>query len=252
MATVHVEAGWDPGDPRGRDALAGDARQAAAAWPRAMSPRPLCPAPMRRPLVEAQAAFPRVVGIRDILSWDPDPARRFAARGDLMGDPAWRAGLRALGQASASSSTSWSSPASLPRRRGSPPTFPTRPSCSNHCGSPIDRDADGMRRWRDGLRAVARSPNVAIKISDLVAYDPHWTLESLRRCGRSSASTAFGPDRAMFGSDFPVAGLWASFEAAYGAFKDIASDFTPDEQRALFYGNARQTYQVSEAANGSA
>src|SRR5690606_13480771 len=48
-------------------------------------------------LLEEQASFPRVVGIRDILSWTPDPARRFAGRGDLMDDPAWRAGLKRLG-----------------------------------------------------------------------------------------------------------------------------------------------------------
>ena len=47
----------------------------------------------------------------------------------------------------------------------------------------------------------------------------------------------------MFGSDFPVAGLNASFDDVFGAFKAIASEFSADEQRALFFDNARRVYR---------
>ena len=52
--------------------------------------------PEVEPVLAAQAAFDRVVGIRDILSWHPDPAKRFAARGDLIDAPDWRRGLALL------------------------------------------------------------------------------------------------------------------------------------------------------------
>ena len=97
VATVHVEASWAEDDCLGETRwLEGLDKPGGVA-------RPLCrPCPARfagprTTLIEAQAAFPRVVGIRDILSWTPDPARRFAARGDLMDDPDWRAGLTGSG-----------------------------------------------------------------------------------------------------------------------------------------------------------
>ncbi|TGV95585.1 amidohydrolase family protein, partial [Mesorhizobium sp. M2E.F.Ca.ET.154.01.1.1] len=103
--------------------------------------------------------------------------------------------------------------------------FPDQQFVLNHCGSPIDRDAEGMRTWRDGLRLLARRDNVAIKISDLVAYDHDWTLDSLRPVVLHCIE-CFGTSRAMFGSDFPVAGMHASFDEVYDSFKAITADLS--------------------------
>ena len=121
--------------------------------------------------------------------------------------------------------------------------FPDQAFILNHCGSPIERDADGMGRWRDGLRELGKRPNVAIKISDLVAYDHDWTLESLGMVVRHCID-CFGTGRAMFASDFPVAGLHASFDEVFDSFKTITADFSPAEQRQLFHDNARRIYRL--------
>jgi predicted TIM-barrel fold metal-dependent hydrolase len=198
-------------------------------------------------LIEAQAAFPRVVAVRDILSWSENTARRFAARGDLMRDRAWRAGLGALARHDLVLDLMvYASQLSEAARLVG--DYPNQLFVLNHCGSPIDRDAEGMRRWSEGLIAVARSPNVLIKISDLVAYDHDWTIDSLRevvfRC-----LNAFGAERAMFASDFPVASLHATFGQVYGAFKTIVSGFSASEQRALFFDNAKRTYRIDIASS---
>ena len=245
VATVHVEASWDPGDPLGETRWLESIGKPGGVAARYIAQASLAGADAEA-VIAAQAAFPRVVGIRDILSWTPDPARRFAARGDLMTDPAWRAGLRSLGRRGLVFDLMVFASQLFEAAR-LVADFPDQAFVLEHCGSPIDRDAEAMRRWREGLAAVARSPNVAIKISDPFAYDPKWTLASLRDVVLACID-AFGPGRAMFGSDFPVAGLWAGFDAAYGAFKDIVSDLTAEEQRALFYANARRTYRVGEAA----
>lgn len=65
----------------------------------------------------------------------------------------------------------------------------------NHCGSPIDRDDEGMQRWRDGLKLVSACPNVAIKISNPGAYDHNWTLESVRDVAMHCID-CFGPSAA--------------------------------------------------------
>ncbi len=67
---------------------------------------------------------------------------------------------------------------------------PDLASAREHAGSPTDRPAEGERRWRGGIAELARRPNVAIKISDLVAYDHDWTLDSLRAVALHAARTA--------------------------------------------------------------
>jgi predicted TIM-barrel fold metal-dependent hydrolase len=91
---------------------------------------------------------------------------------------------------------------------------------------------------------------VSIKISDLVAYDRHWTLDSLRRVVLSCID-CFGTKRALFATDFPVAGLHASFDEIYQAFKTIVSEFSDDEQRALFFANAQRLYRIDGLSSAS-
>jgi predicted TIM-barrel fold metal-dependent hydrolase len=113
----------------------------------------------------------------------------------------------------------------------------------NHVGSPVDRDAESMARWREGLKVMAAQPNVRIKLSDLVAYDHHWTLDSLRDVTMACVD-AFGPDRCMVGSDFPVAALHASWDEVFGSFDKILSGFTEDERRGMFFANAVRDYRI--------
>ncbi|CAN7638505.1 amidohydrolase family protein [Mesorhizobium amorphae] len=246
VGTVHVEAGWASDDCVGEtrwlemlDKSRGIAARYVVHVPLASREAPA--------LLEAQAAFDRVVGVRDILSWDPDPARRFASRDGIMDDPAWRAGLALLARHSLLFDLMV-----FPRQLGDAArlaaAFPDQQFVLNHCGSPIDRDAEGMRRWRDALRLLAEHDNVAIKISDLVAYDHDWTLDSLRPVVVHCID-CFGAQRAMFGSDFPVAGLHASFDEVYDSFKIIAAGLSADEQTALFFGNAKRIYRLDEPSS---
>jgi predicted TIM-barrel fold metal-dependent hydrolase len=239
VGSVHVEAGWDSLDPVAETAWLDALGPGGGIAERLVAQVPLAAADAGR-LIAAQAEYGRVAGIRDILSWDADPARRFASGGDLMRDPAWRRGFSALGRHGFSFDM-LIFPAQLQDALQLAADFPDQQIILNHCGSPIDRDPEGMARWVAGLKALARADNVAIKISDLVAYDNDWTFESLRevtmRCIES-----FGPHRSMFGSDFPVAGLHASFDQIFDAFKRIVVDFSPDEQRAMFFGNAARYY----------
>lgn len=241
VASVHVEANWDPADPYGEvewlDSLApgpgiADRYVAGAALADPSSER----------LVERYGAHPRVVGIREILSWHPDPARRFVEARDRMDDPDWRRGLARLPAAGLSFDlmiTPWQMEAAGRLVAD----FPDLLFILNHCGSPIDRDVEGMERWKKGLHAIARAPNAMVKISDPVAYDAQWSVDSLRPVVLECIE-AFGTDRAMFASDYPVVTLQAEFGAIYGAFRTIVADFTPEEQRALFEGNARRVYRL--------
>ena len=247
VATVHIEASWVDDDCVGETRWLETLDKAGGIAARYVAHVPLV-SPRAPALLEEQASFPRVVGIRDILSWTPDPARRFAERGDLMDDPAWRAGLKRLGALGLSFDLMV-----FPNQHGDAArlaaAFPDQQFILNHCGSPINRDDAGMAAWRKGLAEIGRQPNVAIKISDLVAYDNDWTLDSLRAVVLSCID-AFGPGRSLFASDFPVAGLHASFDEVFDSFKTITAGFSPTEQAALFHDNAARLYRVPVSAAG--
>ena len=55
---------------------------------------------------------------------------------------------------------------------------------------------------------------------------------------------AFGPNRIMFGSDWPVCLVAASYTETISIVRDYFSTFTPDEQEAFFGGNARRFYSL--------
>ena len=57
----------------------------------------------------------------------------------------------------------------------------------------------------------------------------------------------FGPDRAMFASNFPVDGLCASFDAIFSGFKAITRNDPADVQQRLFAGTARRVYRTGPA-----
>jgi predicted TIM-barrel fold metal-dependent hydrolase len=113
----------------------------------------------------------------------------------------------------------------------------------NHCGSPIDRDAEGMQRWRDGLKLISACPNIAIKVSNPGAYDHDWTVDSVRAVAMHCID-CFGPDRAMFGTDYPVSKIQMDYGQIYATFKTIASALSAEEQAKLFHHNARRFYRL--------
>lgn len=241
VATVHVEAGWSDAHPReesrwlgGLDRTSGVARRYVARVP--------LESPEAGRLIEAEAVDPNVVGIRDIVSWHPDPAKSFAPRAHRMADPAWRAGFAHLARRGLVFDLMlypWQMEEALDLARAFAQTL----FVLNHGGSPADRSEEGMGLWRNGLKALGREPNVRLKISDLVAYDRDWTPESLRPVIEHCLE-CFGPARAMFASDFPVAGLHASFDDLYAVFRAVAEPLSLDEQRALFFTTANDTYRL--------
>ena len=241
IATVHVEAGWSDDFPLqetrwldGLDKSTGVARRYIARVP--------LDSPDAARLLEEEAANPNVVGIRDIVSWHPDPAKSFAARKERMSELGWRTGLVHASRLGLSFDLMLF-PWQMDEAMRLVADFPETRFVLNHCGSPADRSDEGMALWRKGLSALGEAENVLIKISDLVAYDNDWTLQSLRLV-IDHCLDCFGPDRAMFASDFPVAGLHASFEEIYDVFRSVAASLSAHEQRQLFFATANRTYRL--------
>jgi len=203
-------------------------------------------APLDRPeaddVLAAQCEHPLTRGIRSIVSWHDNPVFNFNERDDLMRDVAWRAGFALLRTYSLSFDLMLF-PSQLGDALDLARAFPDTQIILNHTGSPVDRDAAGLARWRHGMAALSAAPNVAVKISDLCAYDHAWTIDSFRPIILDTIDW-FGTGRCMFASDLPVINLHGGAGRIYAAFKEIVGAFSPDEQHALFYGNAAKFYRL--------
>ncbi|MCH7232857.1 amidohydrolase family protein [Glycomyces sp. L485] len=112
----------------------------------------------------------------------------------------------------------------------------------DHLGKPQIKDgAEGLWAWREAVTPLAKQPNVAAKLSGLVteADWQEWTPEDLRPFVQT-ALELFGPDRLMFGSDWPVCEL----AATYTRVKDAATEILGREDPDVFSGTAAKTYKL--------
>jgi predicted TIM-barrel fold metal-dependent hydrolase len=240
VGSVYIEAVWD----RTRDPVEETQWLETLDKSRGIAARYIVHAPLTSPGVESvlerQAAFPRVIGVRETIRWHPDPAKRWTEAG-IIDNPDWRRGfslLRRYGLALELLMNPYQAGevARLARE------FPEQIFIVNHCGTPVDRDEEGLARWRSGLRLMGEAPNIAIKLSNFGAYAANRSIEGLSRTVLDCID-AFGTERAMFGTDYPVARRSMAYQEICESFKAIISRLSPTEQRALFHDNARRSYR---------
>jgi predicted TIM-barrel fold metal-dependent hydrolase len=114
-----------------------------------------------------------------------------------------------------------------------------------HTGDPPERDASMFATWRRAMHALATAPNVACKISGLGMGDHAWTIERIRPWVLE-AIEAFGTERCMFGTNWPVDSLYGSYRRQVDAYRTIIAEagFSASEQRDLLGGNAERSYRI--------
>jgi predicted TIM-barrel fold metal-dependent hydrolase len=112
----------------------------------------------------------------------------------------------------------------------------------NHCGNASIRARD-LAPWRADIEAISRRKNVVCKVSGIVASAAPgpWTADDLAPIVNHVLDT-FGPDRVMFGGDWPVCTLAATFRQWVEALKAIVASRSQPDQRKLFHDNAARFY----------
>ncbi|MBV8477296.1 MAG: amidohydrolase family protein [Acidobacteria bacterium] len=115
----------------------------------------------------------------------------------------------------------------------------------DHCGVPRVKERV-LDPWRTHIVELSSFPNVYCKISGLVAYaDPlRWTAEDLRPYVEHVLSS-FGWDRVMFGSDWPVCTVSASYQKWVETLASLTEMAGAANQRKLFYENAVRVYRLA-------
>ena len=244
LKVVHVEANHDPADPVEEThwlqglANEGDARE----FPNAIVAAADLSADDAQAVLEAHAAFPNTRGIRQILNVHADPLYNYVSR-HYLHDPAWRRHFALLARYGLSFDLQLY-PSQMDEAAALAREHPDVPMIVNHTGMFVDRHSvQGYRAWREGMRALAACPNVAVKISGLAMFDHDWTVESLRPYVLETID-AFGVERSMFASNFPVDRQFGSYPELWNAYARIVSGASDDEQAALFRGNAERIYRI--------
>ena len=244
QASVHIEALWEASGP-----LAETRWLDALDKTRGVASRYVVAAPLGTPdavaVLEAHLASPRVTGVRAILSWHPgQPAKCFAARPGMALEAAWRRDAAFLARRGLSLDLMLY-PYQVDEVLDLAAALPELQIIVNHCGSPVDRDIEGMQRWLRGLRRLASADNIAIKVSNIAGYD-HAVSTEVYRATVLQCIDCFGVTRTLFGSDWPVAGLHCSLASMYSGFRVALNGFSDSEQSALFCGNAARLYRVEQ------
>ncbi|MEH0421506.1 amidohydrolase family protein [Streptomyces sp. B21-083] len=122
--------------------------------------------------------------------------------------------------------------------------FPELPQVLDHAGKPpiVQRE---LGDWERQMRLLAGHPQVTCKVSGLITEADHttWTTTDIRPVW-DTLLTAFGPDRLMFGSDWPVANLAGGWNRWAATVDELLGDCTEDETHALLAGTATTFYRL--------
>ena len=207
----------------------------------------------------------RFAGIRHASASDADPA----VLGPLHGRPAhmyadnqFRAGFAALGKLGLSFDA-WVLEPQLADVISLAKAFPDTMIIVDHVGTPLGIGAYKGRReerfpiWRASMQALAELPNVCVKLGglampfcgfDCVDGQARPGSEVLAAAWKPYVETcieAFGADRCMFESNFPVDGWGCDYATLWNAFKRIAGGASAEEKALLFAGTAKRVYRLS-------
>lgn len=214
-----------------------------------------------------QAGRGRFKGIRHNGTFDPDiePTAPPGAPPGLYRDPAFRAGFSRLHRHGLTFEA-WLYHPQLDDLLDLLRAFPQQKVVLNHFGGPLGvgpyehRRAEVFDAWRASINLLARCPNLHLKLGGLAmnvnGFGYHHNVlppASERMAGDwtpyvETAIAAFGPDRCMFESNFPVDKGMCSYPLLWNAFKRMAAGYTADEKAALFHRTAASFYSLAPVA----
>lgn len=240
VKAVHLDVGYDPKDPVGE-----------TRWLQGIADRHGFPhgivgyADLRRPdvgdLLDGHMQYANFRGIRQSMNYHKDPSKTYLTEPEVSRTPEWRRGLRELARRDLSFDLQlyyWQADEFVDLAR----EFPDTQIILNHTGMQVDGPSH-FEGWKAAMNRLAAVPNMACKISGLAMGMWTWTTEDFRPYVEA-AIEAFGVERCMFASNFPVDKLFSSYNAIFDAFKEITKEYSDTERLALFHGNAERFYRL--------
>jgi predicted TIM-barrel fold metal-dependent hydrolase len=207
----------------------------------------------------------RLRGIRNGSTWSDDPIlKTFTAGGPrgLLLDKNFREGFAALAPLGLAFD-GWMFQNQLDDLVDLARAFPQTTIVLNHVGGPLaigpyaGKREEAFTEWHDRIRKIAALPNTYVKLGGLGMKMIGFTFyensdppssQDLEKAWRPYIETcieAFGPQRSMFESNFPVDKGTCSYQVLWNTFKRIAAGYSAGEKTALFSGTAAKAYGLT-------
>lgn len=115
----------------------------------------------------------------------------------------------------------------------------------DHCMKPKITEPDQFDPWADGMTQLAEQTGACVKFSALVTEaSPDWTVADLQPYW-DHICKAFGPDRIMWGSDWPVLRLRCEYDVWRAAALELTVDLSEADKARVFGGTAAEFYRVT-------
>lgn len=192
--------------------------------------------------LRAHKQFPNVRGVRQMLYWDPLPVRQGAPRADYCNDRDFRRGFALLEKYGLSFELQVYAPQAT-HAVELIKAFPNVRMILVHGGMLTERTEAAITEWRGALTAMAAHPNLNVKLSGLGMYSHGLGFAQARQVIRDCIQI-FGAERTIYGSNFPLEKLHASYADFFGHYRRVMSEYTDAEQRAIFHDNAARFYRL--------
>ena len=185
---------------------------------------------------------PALRGIRQQVHWHENPQYRFAARPDLIAEPAWRQGLAGLAPRGLLFelqifTSQMADGAALAK------AFPSTTFVLEHAGMPEDASEQGRDAWRRGMRQLADNPNVYVKLSGLGTFIHRATLGDIQPIV-SDTVDLFGAERCVWGSNFPIEKLWSDYGTLAENIRRAVAHLPLRDQQGILFDTAARLYRL--------
>ncbi|MDG2957640.1 amidohydrolase family protein [Exercitatus varius] len=242
VATVYVDAEWDPKDPLGETKYIHTVANKFN-MPNAVVAQAWLHHDDIETVLKAQAAFPLVRSVRHKPAGALTPQEAKTGVRTLMSDNKWRKGYELLDKFNLNFDlqTPWWN---LHEAKHLALDFPNTLIILNHTGLPSDRSQEGLTAWHQAMSQLADIPNITVKISGIGLPEKRWNIEDNRWIIQETVKI-FGVDRVMFASNFPVDSLCGELETIFTGFKEAVKNYSYDDQYKLFFANAKKYYKIN-------
>jgi predicted TIM-barrel fold metal-dependent hydrolase len=241
VKSVHVTAMWGPGRE-----LDETRWLQSVAYKHGFPHGIVCNANLADPSIDAalkaQKQFANVRGVRQMLYWDADPVRQAAKRADYCNDPDFRRGF-ALLQKHDLHFELQVYPGQAKYAVELIKAFPNVRMILVHAGMLAARTSDAINEWRAALTAMAAFPNLHVKISGPGMFTLGVTAPHARQWIRD-VTQIFGVERVIYGSNFPLEKLHASYADFFGHYRTVLSEYPETDQRKVLHDNAKRFYRL--------
>jgi predicted TIM-barrel fold metal-dependent hydrolase len=241
VKSVYVQTNW-PAEQSYVEARWIQSVSDTTGWPHANVAHADLADPDAGSLIKRLAKLPAMRGIRQQLHWHEKAQYRFAPRPDVMNDPDWRRGLAMLADHGLLFELQIFAGQMADGARLAK-SFPDTIFVLEHAGMLEDMSPQGWQLWREGMMALAECPNVNVKLSGLGTF-VHACREDVMAPIVSEAVAMFGPDRCLYGSNFPIEKLWTDYDKLYRTFRSTIAHLSETEQAAILHGTAARLYRI--------